>query len=54
MRHTSDDGLTGKASADCDAPGGCVLDGIADQVHENLSQVRRIGAHSRQRRADGD
>ena len=47
MPHTSGDGLTGKACADCDPPGGCVLDRIADQVHENLSQVRRIGAHSR-------
>ena len=31
-----------------------VLHRIADQVDENLAQVRRVGAHARQRRADRD
>ena len=40
--------------ANRDAAGRRVLHRVADEVHENLPQVRRIGAHARQRRADRD
>ena len=43
-----------EASADGNAANRCVFDGVADQVDQDLPQMRRIRAHARQRGADGN
>src|SRR5438094_7837782 len=48
------EGLSSNACANCDAARRCVLDGVANQIHEDLPAVSRMRAHAWQRGADGD
>src|SRR5690349_20899088 len=43
-----------QSSAHGDAPGWRVFDGVADEIHENLSQMTRIGTHAWKCRTDGN